>query len=150
LTNQETVIQESRSLSSSQEDQIFCIWTRDTTDVEKSAPSYQWIQTEVLLSPNTSPTRDFINNHCTKSRKHYPGEDLRFRRQGNELQYLVKWQEQPFEESMWEDRREVIKGGVMSRITQKVTASHPNAPEFDRGSCETISRIAVVQLVLVH
>jgi len=26
------------------------------------------------------------------------------RRRVNELQYLVKWQGQPFEESMWEDR----------------------------------------------
>ena len=42
-----------------------------------------------------------------------------FRRQGNELQYLVKWQEQPFEESTWEDRREVIKGGLCRELHKR-------------------------------
>ena len=34
---------------------------------------------------------------------------LNSRRQGDELQYLVKWQGQPFEKSTWEDRRKIIK-----------------------------------------
>ena len=88
---------------------------------------------EFKLKPYHYP-KDFIN---TKSSTIQEVEDiLDSGRQGNGLQYLAKWQGQPFEESTWEDRQEVIKGGlcqggVMSRITQKVTASHPNAPEFD-------------------
>ena len=42
-----------------------------------------------------------------------------FRRQGNELQYFIKWQEQPFEESMWEDRQEVIKGGLCRELHKR-------------------------------
>ena len=87
LTNQETVIQESRSFSSSQKDQIFCIWTQDTKDVEKSTPNHQWIQTEALSSSNIPPTtRNFINTHHTESRKHYPGSGMDLR-----LQKTGKW-----------------------------------------------------------
>ena len=31
-----------------------------------------------------------------------------------------------------------LLGGVMSRITQKVTASHPNAPELDLDAWEVV------------
>ena len=34
---------------------------------------------------------------------------LNFRRWGNELQYLIKWQGQPFEESTWKDQCEITK-----------------------------------------
>jgi len=34
---------------------------------------------------------------------------LNSRRQGDELQYLVKWQGQPFKESTWEDRCKIVK-----------------------------------------
>ena len=45
---------------------------------------------------------------------------LNSRRRGDNLQYLVKWQGQPFEESTWEDRHEIIKGGLtaMSGFSQ--------------------------------
>jgi len=51
---------------------------------------------------------------------------LNSRRQGDELQYLVKWQGQPFEESTWEDRCEIIKGA--SQLCQDFHKNHPDAP----------------------
>ena len=51
---------------------------------------------------------------------------LNSRRQGDELQYLVKWQGQPFEESTWEDRCEIIKGA--SQLCQDFHKNHPVHP----------------------
>jgi len=51
---------------------------------------------------------------------------LNSRIQGARLQYLVKWQGQPFEESTWEDRSEVVKGA--SQLCQDFHSSHPDAP----------------------
>ena len=52
---------------------------------------------------------------------------LNSRIQRGRLQYLVKWQGQPFEESMWEDRSEVVKGA--SQLCQDFHSSHPDAPQ---------------------
>ena len=72
---------------------------------------------EFKLKPYHYPTRDFIN---TKSSTIQEVEDiLDSGRQGNELQYLAKWQGQPFEESTWEDRQEVIKGGLCRELHKR-------------------------------
>ena len=44
---------------------------------------------------------------------------------GDRLQYLVEWLGQPFEESTWEDRSEVIKGA--SQLCRDFHSSHPDA-----------------------
>ena len=51
---------------------------------------------------------------------------LNSRRQGDNLQYLVKWQGQPFEESTREDRHEIIKGA--SQLCRNFHKDHPDAP----------------------
>jgi len=51
---------------------------------------------------------------------------LNSRRRGDNLQYLVKWQGQPFEESTWEDRHEIIKGA--SQLCRDFHKDHPDAP----------------------
>ena len=117
-TNQETVILESRPLSSSQKGRIFCVWTQDTEDVEKSTPSHlAFPQQETLLTlitPSQESTSQEVENI------------LYSKRWGNESQYLVKCQGQPFEQSTWEDQWEVIRGAA--QLCQEFHRSHPDAP----------------------
>ena len=53
---------------------------------------------------------------------------LNSRRRGDSLQYLVKWQGQPFEESTWEDRHEIIKGA--SQLCRDFHKDHPDLPRI--------------------
>jgi len=48
---------------------------------------------------------------------------LNSRRWGDRLQYLIKWQEQPFEESIWENR-----GKDASQLCQDFHNSHLDVP----------------------
>ena len=50
------------------------------------------------------------------------------RRRGSELEYLIQWKGQPFEESTWEDRQEVIRGAAWLCQDQEFHRSHPDAP----------------------
>ena len=114
--------------SSSQKSRIFCIRTQDTEDVENLHP----IINESKLKPYHHPvfpqqqeTSLTLIAPSQKSTTQEVEKILDSRRRVNELQYLVKWQGQPFEESMWEDRWEVIRGAA--RLCQEFHRSHPDA-----------------------
>jgi len=53
---------------------------------------------------------------------------LNSRRQGDEPQYLVKWQGQPFKESTWEDRCKIVKRA--SCLCWDFHKNHPDAPRI--------------------